>query len=761
MEVDKLVVSVGFQVDKASAKAALDEIKKIKDAQSGLARGGVKTGATQAPAPNPLKQSIAAQRFMAAQANADTALSRAAYTASLAGHRLQEAQDLSAHRVAAAGFRTSVAEQAALAAAAKTNATAELMGIRTGAARDIAANNVAASGQRLERARAATESAAALAGIRVSTASSISARRVGVADARLAAAQASASAAAELAGIRTNTARDLAANRVAAAASRLAASEELAGIRKQTAYRLSGIRTDAAQRIADNRIDASASRAAAALANADAAASRAAAAASISGSRSTAAASNATTTTAINAAKLAAAQAASQSNASAAASRAQAAASRAQAAASGVQAAANRATTSAINVQTSLSRLSTQQANQASAQNRQAISAINLQAAQARAAARARREASFLHSPEGQFVVGGAAAFPMAMYGVGRAAYAGLHASSDVQRMQDRLSMVSAMSGSGASRFEEVANLASQVRSTGIDLGSLVARIGMSAPEVSQKQIFSIARTLNRGLALGGAGGAERRSATTQLTQAIASGTLGGDELRSLKENAPVVMEALSRALGLTVGELKQAGKQGELTRDVLIGAFEMIEKEIADKSKNMRMNFDDAAAGMENSAQRIANAVIAKTNIIDRLSQSVLGFTSAAEARVMGIIDAMSSNQIIGTGAGVLAGVAAGATAGGVGGMILGSGVASVPLGAIGAVAGGIAGGFVGGQVGVTGGTIADRIDAYRAANNTVTINMTNNFNQPTDPQSVSSSIAGSLSDAFSGGQLMQGYGL
>jgi tape measure domain-containing protein len=59
-----------------------------------------------------------------------------------------------------------------------------------------------------------------------------------------------------------------------------------------------------------------------------------------------------------------------------------------------------------------------------------------------------------------------------------------------------------------------------------------------------------------------------------QLGQALASGRLQGDELRSVLENMPTLAEALARELGASVGELRKMGEAGKLTADVVMPAL-------------------------------------------------------------------------------------------------------------------------------------------------------------------------------------------
>jgi tape measure domain-containing protein len=59
-----------------------------------------------------------------------------------------------------------------------------------------------------------------------------------------------------------------------------------------------------------------------------------------------------------------------------------------------------------------------------------------------------------------------------------------------------------------------------------------------------------------------------------QLSQALGSGRLQGDEFRSIAEQVPGILKLVANEMGVTVGQLKQLGSEGKITSDVLINAL-------------------------------------------------------------------------------------------------------------------------------------------------------------------------------------------
>ncbi|MCG1025926.1 MULTISPECIES: tape measure protein [Dehalobacter] len=126
------------------------------------------------------------------------------------------------------------------------------------------------------------------------------------------------------------------------------------------------------------------------------------------------------------------------------------------------------------------------------------------------------------------------------------------------------------------SDLDSTANLAARVLATG-------------ATDGNGAQAIRLAELLNKSSFLGGSSAQESRNALMQLSQALASGALQGDELRSIRENAPGLTDVLSRGLtaladrgvlsdrflNTTIGDLKQLGAEGELTTGRIIAAFQ------------------------------------------------------------------------------------------------------------------------------------------------------------------------------------------
>lgn len=100
-------------------------------------------------------------------------------------------------------------------------------------------------------------------------------------------------------------------------------------------------------------------------------------------------------------------------------------------------------------------------------------------------------------------------------------------------------------------------------------------RLSISETELSTERLIGVIETINKSLAIGGATAAESAGALRQLSQAIASGVLRGEEFNSIAEQAPEILRAVSAATGKTAGELRALAADGAITSEVLIKSLE------------------------------------------------------------------------------------------------------------------------------------------------------------------------------------------
>lgn len=181
----------------------------------------------------------------------------------------------------------------------------------------------------------------------------------------------------------------------------------------------------------------------------------------------------------------------------------------------------------------------------------------------------------------------------------------------------------------GETSDEAAEKLAGAAIRSGADLGDMgqtIMRV-QKATNAGFDETTRRVETLNKLLAVGGASTAEANSVSLQLAQALSSGGLQGDELRSLREAAPVeLLDAIAKAAGGTRDQLKDMGAQGKLTSDVVLRALDdMAASADADFGK-MSMT----------GARAMTNLNTGLTTFVGRLDEGL----GASERLVIGIND-------------------------------------------------------------------------------------------------------------------------
>jgi len=138
---------------------------------------------------------------------------------------------------------------------------------------------------------------------------------------------------------------------------------------------------------------------------------------------------------------------------------------------------------------------------------------------------------------------------------------------------------------------------------------------------VSLEDITSTFGGFRTAAVLGGATAAEASAAFTQLSQALGSGALRGDEFRSIAEQAPLVLQAISDETGVAAGDLKEYAAQGLLTSDIVIKALKRIEAEGAGR---LAQALDGPAGKIKEFQNATEDVQVALTeSVIPELSKS------------------------------------------------------------------------------------------------------------------------------------------
>lgn len=208
-----------------------------------------------------------------------------------------------------------------------------------------------------------------------------------------------------------------------------------------------------------------------------------------------------------------------------------------------------------------------------------------------------------------------------------------------------------------AQNLEEVQTRLFQVardsRSAFESVAEIYSRTALSVRElgISQQETARFTESLAKASILSGASTREANAALIQLSQGLASNRLSGDELRSVLEQLPFVADVIARQLGVTRGELREFGREGKISAEVVLEAFRNAEEEIDRLFAQTQPTISQALSvantnwlefldNLEDTFQissKVANAIIFLSENIE-LIVGTLGAAAAAFALSFGV---------------------------------------------------------------------------------------------------------------------------
>ncbi|EPU5042116.1 tape measure protein [Klebsiella pneumoniae] len=176
-----------------------------------------------------------------------------------------------------------------------------------------------------------------------------------------------------------------------------------------------------------------------------------------------------------------------------------------------------------------------------------------------------------------------------------------------------------AISNRAGVSLQETAQTFTQFAAAGKDMG------------VSNQQVLQLVQNLQTMARVSGASGEGASAAIYQLSQAFASGRLQGDEFRSVAEQMPVILDILSKKLGVTRGELRQMATDGKLNSDVLLmlsGDFSELDAQAAKLPRTVAQ----ASDALMNNLGVAADALNDKLGLSQGVAKSIDGVSQALD---------------------------------------------------------------------------------------------------------------------------------
>lgn len=208
--------------------------------------------------------------------------------------------------------------------------------------------------------------------------------------------------------------------------------------------------------------------------------------------------------------------------------------------------------------------------------------------------------------------------------------------SDEMAQTTARLNMIN----DGLQTTEELQRMifqsAQRSRASYADTADIVAKLALRAGDAfdSNAETIAFAETLNKMFVVAGASQQEMASASLQLTQALGSGVLRGEELNAVFEAAPNIIQTIADYLDVPIGQIRDMAAEGQITADIVKNAVLDAAGKVDKQFRDMPKTFAQIWTQIKNEALMAFQPVLKRMNEIANSEQ----FNKLVNALINGI---------------------------------------------------------------------------------------------------------------------------
>jgi len=215
-----------------------------------------------------------------------------------------------------------------------------------------------------------------------------------------------------------------------------------------------------------------------------------------------------------------------------------------------------------------------------------------------------------------------------------------LNLSDEMTNTTARLNMIVDDGGSVEELENKIFTSAQKSRADYMGIANTVAKLNMNAGKAFKNNDESIkfAELLNKQFVIAGSSQEEISSASLQLTQALGSGVLRGEELNAVFESAPPIIQSIADYLDVDIGKIRTMASEGKLSADVVKNAMFASANDIDKRFNNMPTTWAQIFTKIKNTALKMLQPILKKINQLanNQQAQKVInGITTAISALV------------------------------------------------------------------------------------------------------------------------------
>lgn len=215
-----------------------------------------------------------------------------------------------------------------------------------------------------------------------------------------------------------------------------------------------------------------------------------------------------------------------------------------------------------------------------------------------------------------------------AALGIGQAVKQLVNLSDTMASNKARLSMIVDDGGSVADLEKKIMASAQRSRASYLTTAQAVSQMGLMSGDAfsSNDELIAFTETLNKQFVIAGTNAAGVEAATLQLTQAMASGVLRGEELNSVFEQAPNVIQSIADYLEVPLGQIRNMAAEGLITADIVKNALLSAADEVDAQFQTMPRTWEQVWNSMQNRAISALQPILTQINNLAN-SDRVQGF--------------------------------------------------------------------------------------------------------------------------------------
>lgn len=200
------------------------------------------------------------------------------------------------------------------------------------------------------------------------------------------------------------------------------------------------------------------------------------------------------------------------------------------------------------------------------------------------------------------------------------------HAAESYTALKNKIALVTDTQQKQATAMAVIFDISQRTNQAMGATSDVYARFASNADRLglSQRQVASLTETVSKAVAMSGASADEAQRGLTQFGQALATGSLKGQDLNSIMQQIPGLADAIAKGLGVTTGELKELGAKGELSIQKVIGALQKVRTQVDNDFDNRLKTISGSFNNLQNAFTKFVGETDQAYGVTQKLAEGI-----------------------------------------------------------------------------------------------------------------------------------------